>query len=240
MVSASVLCTPSLEPSLSLRSLPCAHGVSPPQRSPFRSASPLVHTNPSTYNAIIAASFLGRRRFGRGLASEPLTLLALYCELLRQQPPPKGNQASGSLSRRKAKPVPTTTADASDEAGAARGDSLRITGELARWCEQQGLAPKQVQLFCSSVANLRRLVGAHLKLPASALQLRPDSFSPTEIGDAAATGVDRKSSLLRLLLVMSSADVLLSAHLPKPKKAAQLQLLVPMGGREASLCSGCS
>ena len=50
-------------------------------RSAYRLVSPLVHTDPDEYNALVRTSFKGRLYFDRGMYSEPLSNLAMVTEV---------------------------------------------------------------------------------------------------------------------------------------------------------------
>ena len=50
-------------------------------RSLFRHANPVCHDT-ATYTTIVNAAFAGRLALDKGMYSEPLATLALYCELL--------------------------------------------------------------------------------------------------------------------------------------------------------------
>ena len=49
-------------------------------KSPFRIASPIIHTDPSEYNDIVKTIFLSSSKFDQGLYSDPLMLLNLLKE----------------------------------------------------------------------------------------------------------------------------------------------------------------
>jgi HrpA-like RNA helicase len=49
-------------------------------KSPFRIASPIIHTDPKVYNDIVQTIFLSSHKFDRGQYSEPLMLLNLLTE----------------------------------------------------------------------------------------------------------------------------------------------------------------
>ena len=131
------------------------------QRPPFRIASTLIYTNPTQYNELVAIGFEGRRRFDQGMCSEPLALLALYVDLQRLQPPKGGRGgaakprlpgAGGAMIRRLVSDGTGEDRGAGAGAGEGAGEGgpaqfISVKGEVARWCEQRGLAPKQVRVL---------------------------------------------------------------------------------------------